>query len=73
MESTQTKDGGKPDTLLRLAGVENLTGLRKSTLYRLIQEGKFPRGIRLSARATAWSLNAVSAWIEARKAEGGAK
>lgn len=73
MESTQTKDIGKPDRMLRLNEVEHLTGLRKSSLYRLIQESKFPRGIRLSARATAWSLNAVSAWIEARKAEGGAK
>jgi prophage regulatory protein len=71
MENSKTSD--KPDTMLRLAGVEGLVGLRKSTLYRLIQEGKFPRGIRLSARATAWSLKDVSAWIEARKAEGAAK
>lgn len=59
------------DRFVRLSGVEHLTGLKKSTLYRLIQEGKFPRGIRLSARATAWSENEVCAWVEARKAEGG--
>lgn len=66
MESKHTSD-----RLLRLPEVERLTALKKSTIYRLIQEGKFPNGIRLSARATAWSEKQVGEWVEARKAEGG--
>lgn len=61
------------DRLLRLPEVEHLTALKKSSLYRLIQEGKFPRGIRLSARATAWSEKQVCDWVEERKNDGGAK
>lgn len=63
----------KHDRFLRIAGVEHLTGLRKSTLYRLVKEGKFPAPVRLTAKASAWSEVAVLQWVQDRIAEGGAK
>lgn len=59
----------KPDRLIRLAEVETLTGLKKSSLYSLTRAGKFVKPIRLSSRCTAWSHAAVQAWIQARITE----
>ncbi len=59
----------KPDRLIRLAEVEMLTGLKKSSLYNLLRAGKFVKPVRLSSRCTAWSYAAVQAWIQARITE----
>ena len=52
--------------LLRLRAVMHVTGLSRSTLYRLIADGQFPRPVRLGARAVAWRRSDVDAWSEAR-------
>ena len=64
--ATPAPTEAKPDRLIRLAEVETLTGLKKSSLYGLTRAGKFVKPIRLSSRCTAWSLNSVQAWIQAR-------
>jgi prophage regulatory protein len=53
-------------TLLRLPDVIRATGLSRSAIYRLEAAGKFPPRVRVSARATAWRSDLVSAWIDAR-------
>lgn len=68
-------DAGLPlpdDALIRLAGVETLTGLKKSSIYALVRARRFPPPIKLSRRCVAWSRNAVQAWVQARIVEGGA-
>jgi prophage regulatory protein len=67
--ATPAPTEAKPDRLIRLAEVETLTGLKKSSLYSLTRAGKFVTPIRLSSRCTAWSLNSVQAWIQARITE----
>jgi len=52
--------------LLRLPAVMHVTGLRRSTLYRLIADEQFPRPVRLGPRAVAWRRSDVEAWSEAR-------
>lgn len=71
--TTATTTEAKPDRLIRLAEVETLTGLKKSSLYGLTRAGKFVTPVRLSARCTAWSYTAVQQWIQARITEAGAK
>ena len=51
--------------LLRLNQVRELTGLSRSSIYRLIGESAFPEPIRLSARAVAWRVVDLHAWLEA--------
>lgn len=58
------------DRLLRLPQVEQTTGIKKTTIYSLMEQGLFPRSIRLSARAVVWSEAAVLSWVQARIAEG---
>lgn len=52
--------------LLRLPAVETATGYKRSTIYRLIQQGKFPPPISLGARASAWVEDEIDGWIEGR-------
>lgn len=54
------------DRMLRLPQVEQVTGLKKSAIYELARTGRFPRRIRLSARATAWAESEVLQWIQDR-------
>jgi predicted DNA-binding transcriptional regulator AlpA len=38
--------------------------LGESTFWRFVQQGRLPKGIRLSARATVWRLSDLEAFIE---------
>jgi prophage regulatory protein len=53
-------------SLIRLPEVRRLTGLARSTLYRLEKAGLFVPRVRIGQRATAWRLEQVQAWIAAR-------
>lgn len=54
------------DVLLRLPEVKRLSGLSRSTIYRLEAQGDFPARVRLSERATAWRSTEVFSWLAAR-------
>ncbi|MGF6665004.1 putative DNA-binding transcriptional regulator AlpA [Paraburkholderia atlantica] len=49
--------------LLRLADVKARTGLSRTTIYRFIADGKFPRNFPIGARAVAWLESDVTQWI----------
>lgn len=60
-------------TLIRMPRLEDTTGLKRSTLYKLMQcpESGFPRPVKLSnssARGApvAWVLSEVQQWIKNR-------
>lgn len=54
------------DPIHRIQGVKIFTGLSRSTIYRLIQEGQFPAPIKLGERASGWRQSSLEAWIESR-------
>ena len=54
------------DRLIKLPEVLRLTGLSRSTLYRKLKEGDFPRPVQLGKRAVAWRESEVIAWINGR-------
>lgn len=43
--------------------------LDRSTIWRMIQRGEFPRPIQISAARIGWRLSAVLAWIAEREAD----
>lgn len=53
-----------PDRILRLKSVLERTGLSRSTMYRKIQAGSFPRNVQLSTRCTGWRESAVAEWLK---------
>jgi predicted DNA-binding transcriptional regulator AlpA len=42
--------------LLRIRGLENKLGVKKSTIYKMIQAGKFPKPVKIRERALGSSL-----------------
>ena len=54
--------------LLRMPTVMRLTGLGRSTIYRLVAERKFPSPVRLGPRAVAWRRADLDQWSESRPA-----
>lgn len=63
---SETRPPVKRDRIVRLAGVEHLTGLKKSTLYALMRRGEFVQAIRITPRCVGWSEAAVLQWVQDR-------
>ncbi|WIA62557.1 AlpA family phage regulatory protein [Stenotrophomonas sp. BIO128-Bstrain] len=55
-----------PDTMLRLNQVCEITGKKKSSLYKAIADGEFPEPKKIGKRAVAWSANVVFQWVAER-------
>lgn len=53
-----------PDRILRLKSVLNRTGLSRTTMYRKIQDGTFPRQLKISINGAGWRESAIDRWIE---------
>ncbi|WP_306546959.1 AlpA family transcriptional regulator [Desulfobulbus sp.] len=51
------------ESLLRLPEVEAIVGLKKSKVYTLIQEGGFPKPVKLGTRSVRWKASDVYSWI----------
>lgn len=54
------------EKLLRLPDVERTVGYKRSTIYKLIESGRFPRPIALGDRASAWVESEIAKWVESR-------
>lgn len=52
--------------LIRLTDVKRKTGCCRTTIYAAMQEGRFPRSIRLGLRSVAWLESEIDAWIDDR-------
>lgn len=51
------------DRILRIKTVLERTGLSRSTMYRKMQNGSFPKNVRISTRCAGWRESAVNAWM----------
>lgn len=49
---------------LRLPAVLQRTSLTRSTLYRKIQQGTFPRQVRISERCAGWRQSDIDEWAQ---------
>ena len=54
------------DRLLRLSEVVARTALGRTTIYRKMGEGTFPRPLKIGARAVRWPESEIEAWLAAR-------
>jgi prophage regulatory protein len=72
----QTTPNDAREALLRLPQVESLVGLKRSSIYRRIAAGDFPKPISLGGRAIGFPASQIQQWIADRIAgagQGGAK
>lgn len=73
MSKTASPNPAKPQKLLRLKAVEELTGLKKSSIYAGMRASPptFPHCVRLSVRAVAWRESDIATWQAQRQQGGG--
>ena len=53
--------------ILRRKDVERRTGFKRSHIYNLMRQRKFPQAIPLGERAVGWDSREIDQWIEERK------
>lgn len=52
--------------LIRLPEVRHRVGLGRSTIYRWMAEGKFPKPVQLGGYVVAWPEDEIERWISER-------
>ena len=54
------------DRLLRRRQVEEITGMSRSSIYRLMQSGEFPPRVKVGPAAVRWRASDIMGWLESR-------
>lgn len=54
------------ERILRLHQVKEITGLGRFCIYAQMDEGKFPKPLKLTGKSVGWKLSAIMEWIESR-------
>ena len=52
--------------ILRVADLQALLNLSRTTIWRLRRAGEFPQPIRLSANAVGWPAHVIDEWLAER-------
>ena len=60
-----------PKRFLKIGDVISLTAKSRSSIYKAINEGKFPKSYPNGERAVAWLASDIDAWIDAQTAKVG--
>ena len=53
------------DKLLRRRQVEEMTGLSRSSIYRLMRTQEFPVAVKVGPAAVRWKESDITSWLEA--------
>ncbi|WP_292290232.1 AlpA family transcriptional regulator [Mesorhizobium sp.] len=62
-----------PPLLLRVGDVERMIGLGRSSIYRNIEAGIFPRPVALGTGSVRWRFADVKAWADGLAVAGEAR
>lgn len=54
------------ERFLRFGAVAEMIGLSRSTIWRLEQDGKFPKRVQLGSKSVAWRLSDLNDWMSSR-------
>lgn len=55
--------------IMRLNEVKSVTGLQRSSIYKYMAIGTFPKPVPLSDKAVGWVSDEIENWVKARIAE----
>jgi len=62
-----------PDYVIREDALKDVTGYGRSSIWRMIREGRFPKPIPLGPKRKAWLASEIKAWQQERIAKRDAK
>jgi len=51
------------EKLLTIKELENIVGFKKSTIYKFMNEGKFPKQIKIG-KSSRWKMSEIKQWME---------
>jgi len=51
---------------LKLTEIVEVTGLSRSSIYRLVEIGQFPQQVKLGSRSVAWLSTEIDDWMTNR-------
>jgi prophage regulatory protein len=60
----------KPLKIYRMPDIFSTTGLKSSTIYKLVRNKEFPPPIKLTSRSSGWLSHDVDRWLESRLDQG---
>jgi len=66
LEYVSEKNLANSKNFLGLPAICSMTDLSRSTIYRLIADGDFPKPVRISKGRVAWRERDLTAWLESR-------
>lgn len=58
------------DRIVRLPELREITGLSRSSIYRMIDKGEFPRALILGPNSRGWRASAIAAWMDSLELAG---
>jgi prophage regulatory protein len=65
--ATTCREADTPRVFARLPTVIQVTGLGRSTIYRMVASGAFPAPLQVGLRAVAWRWADLDRWSESRR------
>ncbi|MBO3760405.1 AlpA family phage regulatory protein [Ciceribacter sp. L1K22] len=57
----------KVDPYLTIKDITSLAQVQPSTIYRWIEQGQFPAGVKLGANCVRWRASAIAAWQDSKE------
>ncbi|MDH5904612.1 AlpA family phage regulatory protein [Vibrio splendidus] len=61
--------GENKDERLNVREVMGLVGLGRTSIYALMEQGKFPSSIRVGAKSVVWRLYEIELWMKQKICE----
>ena len=55
-----------PEKHLHRREVEEIVGLSRTSIYRLMESGEFPRPVRITKKAVRWPESTIGKWLAER-------
>ena len=67
-DTTDTSPGEseRPTRLIRIKEVQHRVGLGRSTIYRWMADGRFPKPVQLGRHSVAWEDGDIEKWIASK-------
>ncbi len=58
------------ERIVRMSQVKDITGLSKSSVYKYMADGDFPRQRQLGPNSVGWLYSEIMEWLESRQTAG---
>lgn len=64
--SSPSQPFNTPDRIIRTKEVQEMTGLSRTTIWRMERKGEFPNRVSLGVGSVGWKLSEVNQWVKNR-------